>query len=81
MLKGGGGVSKLLPELTIDIRTGNLTARDQVKRFASLLINRSNISAQEGAAFLFRIPNTNCSRQDVFINTALTEEPGNILKL
>jgi len=80
MLKGEGGISKFLQELTKDIRNGNTSARDQVKKFASLLINGSETCAQEAAAFLLGIPNTNCSRKDVFINTALPEERVYILK-
>jgi len=80
MCKGNGGISKSMQEMTNDIRRGNVTARDQVKQFASLLIHGSEISAQEAAGFLLGIPNTNCSRQDVFINTDLPEERVFMLK-
>jgi len=80
ILKPDGGVSKLLQAATMDARLGNTVIRDKLKKFASILINGSEISAQEAAAFLLGIPNTMCSKQDVFINTALPDERIGILK-
>ncbi|OXA43032.1 ATP-dependent DNA helicase pif1 [Folsomia candida] len=63
-----------------DVRRGNIAIKDKLKKFASILINGSEISAQEAAAFLLGISNTNCSRSDVFINTAEPEERITFLK-
>jgi hypothetical protein len=78
--KGEGGVSKLLQAATQDVRRGNVTIKDKLKKFAKILINGSEISAQEAAAFLLSIPNTYCSKQDVFINTAHPDERISFLK-
>ncbi|XP_035710253.1 uncharacterized protein LOC110853120 [Folsomia candida] len=80
ILKSDGGVSKLLQALDQDVRRGNIAIKDKLKKFASILINGSEISAQEAAAFLLGISNTNCSRSDVFINTAEPEERITFLK-
>lgn len=80
ILKSDGGVSKLLQALDRDVRRGNIAIKDKLKKFASILINGSEISAQEAAAFLLGISNTNCSRSDVFINTGEPEERIHFLK-
>ena len=80
ILKGEGGVSKLLQTLTRDVKRGNISARAQVKQFANILINGSEVSAQEAAGFLLGIPNTHCTKQDVFVNTAEPEKRVSMLK-
>jgi hypothetical protein len=80
ILKSQGGVSKLLRTCMQDIKKGNFTIRESMQKYANVLINGSEISAQEAAAFLLQIPNTMCSRQDVFINTAKPDERTGILK-
>jgi len=80
ILKSDGGVSRLMQEAARDIRHGNTSIQEQLKRFANVLINGSEISAQEATAFLLGIPNTMCSRSDVFINTAPPDQRIRILK-
>ena len=74
ILKSDGGVSKLLQAVIDEARKGKLSAKDKLKKFASTLINGSEISAQEAAAFILGISNVNFSRADTFINTAPPEE-------
>jgi hypothetical protein len=80
IMKAEGGVSKLLQAATEDARRGNLTIREKLKKFANILINGSEISAQEAAAFLLGIPNTLASRDDIFVNTAPPDERVHMLK-
>lgn len=80
MMKGEGGVSRLLQEATKDIRRGNTVVRDKLKTFANILINGSEISAQEAAAFLLGLQNTTCSRKDVYISTSEPNERVRMLK-
>jgi hypothetical protein len=80
ILKSDGGVSKLLQAASKDARNGNHTIREKLKKHANILINGSEISAQEAAGFLLGLPNTSCSRTDVFINTALPNERIKMLK-
>jgi hypothetical protein len=80
ILKSDGGVSKLLQAASKDVRNGNHTVREKLKKYANILINGSEISAQEAAAFLLGLPNTSCSRTDVFINTAPPNERIKMLK-
>jgi hypothetical protein len=80
ILKSDGGVSKLLQAANKDVQKGNHTIREKLKKYANVLINGSEISAQEAAAFLLGIPNTSCSRSDVFINTAPPDERIRMLK-
>lgn len=74
------GCSKLLQASMEDIKRGNTSAQEKLKQFANILITGSEISAQEAAAFLFGIPNTHCSRQEIFINTGLPDERVGFLK-
>jgi len=80
ILKSNDGVSRTMQEAAKDARKGNTSIQEQLKRFANVLINGSEISAQEAAAFLLGIPNTMCSRGDVFINTAPPDQRIRMLK-
>ena len=72
--------SKLLHAANQDAKAGEAPYKDKLKKFARVLLNGTEISAQEASAFLLGIPNTSCSRQDVFINTAPPEERIGMLK-
>jgi len=78
--KAEGGVSKALQAAAKDAKKGNPTVKEKLKKFANILINGSEISAQEAAAFILGIPNTICSRSEVFINTAPPAERIRMLK-
>jgi hypothetical protein len=80
ILKSEGGVSGLLQAATRDARKGNTSVKDKLKAFANVLMNGTEISAQEAAQFLLGIPNTMCSRQDVFISTSEPNDRIGILK-
>jgi hypothetical protein len=80
ILKSEGGVSGLLQAAARDARKGNTSVKEKLKKFANILMNGTEISAQEAAQFLLGIPNTLCSRQDVFINTSEPNERIGILK-
>jgi hypothetical protein len=80
ILKSEGGVSKLLRAATESVRAGNLSVREKLSKHARVLINGTEISAQEAAAFLLGIDNTHCSRQAVFVGTSPPEERTHMLK-
>jgi hypothetical protein len=80
ILKSEGGVSGLLQAATRDARRGNTSVKEKLKRFANILLNGTEISAQEAAQFILGIPNTMCSRQDIFISTAEPKDRIGILK-
>jgi hypothetical protein len=80
IMKSEGGVSRLLQEATQEARRGNKTIQEKLNKFSNVLINGTEISAQEAAAFLLGLPNTSCSRSDVFINTAPSDERIGFLK-
>ena len=80
ILKSDGGLSKLLHAANQDAKTGDAPYKEKLKKFARVLLNGTEISAQEASAFLLGIPNTSCSRQDVFINTAPPDERIGMLK-
>lgn len=80
MLKAEGGVSKLLRAACREARLGNVPVQNKVKQFAKILINGTEISAQDAAAFVLGIPNTSCSRTDVYINTAKPTDRISMLK-
>jgi hypothetical protein len=80
ILKSEGGVSGLLQAATRDARRGNTSIKEKLKKFANVLMNGTEISAQQAAQFLLGIPNTLCSRQDIFISTAEPNERIGILK-
>jgi len=79
-MKANADLSKTLQAATKGVQNGNFSTRDKLKKFANILINGCEISAQEAAAFLLGTPNTTCSRVDVFINTALPNERIRMLK-
>jgi hypothetical protein len=81
ILKAAGGVSKLLRAAVQSVKNGNLSIPEKLRKYANVLINGTEISAQEAAAFLLGIPNTFCSRQDLFINTAHPDERIHMLKV
>jgi len=70
IMKSDGGVSKLLRAAQKEMENGNHTALEKLKRFAKVLCHGCEVSTQEAAGFLLGLPNTMCSRQDVFINTS-----------
>lgn len=80
MLKAEGGVSKLLRAACREARCGNTVIKDKLQQFAKILINGSEISAQDAAAFILGIPNTSCSRIDTYINTAQPNDRISMLK-
>jgi len=70
IMKSDGGVSKLLRAAQKEMENGNHTALEKLKRFAKVLCHGCEVSTQEAAGFLLGLPNTMCSKQDVFINTS-----------
>lgn len=80
VMKVEGGVSKLLREAARDAKNGNLSVYEKLQQHIKILINRSEISAQEAVAFVLGLQNTFSSRQDVYINTAPKAERIGILK-
>lgn len=80
MLKAEGGVSKFLRAACHEARLGNSVVQDKVKQFGKILINGTEISAQDAAAFLLGIPNTACSRVYVCINSSKPAERISVLK-
>jgi len=80
ILKSDGGVSKALQAAAADAKRGNVSVKEKLKKYANILINGSEISAQEAAAYLLGIGNTSCSRMDVFVNTSPPCERIGILK-
>lgn len=79
ILKSDGGISKLMKAANREAK-GNAEIREKLKAFAKVLLNGTEISAQEAAGFLLGIQNTHSSRQVVFINTGPPEERTGILK-
>ena len=71
--KTGGGVSKLLRQVTQEVNSGDLTLRDKLRKFANVFLNSSEISAQEAAFYILGLPYTLCSRESIFINTGNPE--------
>lgn len=59
---------------------GNEEIKDKLKAISKVLLNSTEISAQEAAGFLLGTPNCYGSRQTIYINTALPEERTRILK-
>lgn len=80
VMKAEGGVSKLLRDIVVESKNGNTTIREQLLKFASVLMNGSEISAQEAVAYLLGIRNIYSSRGTVYINTAAPEDRIGILK-
>jgi hypothetical protein len=66
ILKAAGGVSKLLRAAVESLKQGNLSIQEKLRKYANVLMNGTEISAQEAAAFLLGIANTICSRQVCF---------------
>jgi hypothetical protein len=80
ILKSDGGMSKLMKATALSIKKGNFTLQQQIQKYAGIFANSSEVSAQEGAAYILGIPNTRCSRSEVFINTAPRDDRTTILK-
>jgi len=80
ILKSQGGVSKLFRMAIADAKAGNLSIKKKFNKYANTLINGSEICAQEASAFVLGIPNTLCSRVDIYVNTSPAEERTKMLK-
>jgi hypothetical protein len=80
ILKSEGGVSRLLQAAVHEAKRGNKSIQEKLNKFANVLINGTEISAQEAAGFILGLDNTSCSRTDVFINTAPPNERIGFLK-
>lgn len=61
ILKSDGGISKLMKAANREAK-GNADIREKLKSCCKVLLNGTEISAQEGAGFLLGIPNTHSSR-------------------
>ncbi len=72
--KSSSGLAKLLRKSNEEIRFGNINLRDRLRKFGNIFNNFSQISQQEAAVGLLRIPLVNCSRSDIYINTSLPNE-------
>src|SRR5665811_1354973 len=72
--KADRNMSRLLRDADRDIRAGNQPLRKRLRDLGNEFANNVEISAQEAACMLMRIPMTECSRDTVFINTSLPEE-------
>lgn len=79
ILKSGGVISKLMKAASREAK-GNIEIREKLKAFAKVLLNGTEISAQEAAGFLLGIQNTHSSRQVIYINTGAPDERRRIMK-
>lgn len=78
--KAEGGVSKLLRAAAADAKKGNTSIQEKLQQFAKILINGTEISAQEAVLFLLGLPNTYCNRANIYINTAPASQRIGLLK-
>lgn len=79
ILKADGGISKLMRAANKSA-TGNQEIKDKLKAMSKVLLNSTEISAQEAASFLLGTPNCYGSKQTVYINTAPPDQRTRILK-
>jgi hypothetical protein len=80
LTKSFGGISKLLREIEADLRRGNKTLKEKIRTISNRFINSVEISAQEAAYLVLGLNLTNCSRDEVFINTGPSEERVKVLR-
>jgi hypothetical protein len=67
-------VSKLLREISQQIKNGNYGLRERLKMLCGTFLSHSEVSAQEAACHLLQIHMVEASRDVVFINTGRPEE-------
>ena len=72
--KAGGGVSKVLKLVTEQVKSGDLSLQEQLRKYGNAFLNSVEVSAQEAAFFILGLPYTMCSRECVFINTGDPEK-------
>nr|KAG5686477.1 hypothetical protein BaRGS_030059 [Batillaria attramentaria] len=71
--KAQRGMSTLLRNALTEVRKGNVSIKEQLRKIGNVFVNSSELSAQEACYYLLGIPVTNASRTSVFVNTG---EPG-----
>lgn len=79
ILKADGGISKLMRVANKSAK-GNQEIKEKLKAVSKVLLNSTEISAQEAASFLLGTPNCFGSKQTIYINTAPPDERTRILK-
>jgi hypothetical protein len=72
--KADRGVSKLLREISKDIRNGNYSLKERLRIVANTFATHSEVSAQEAACCLLQIHMTDSSRDVTFLNTGPPSE-------
>jgi len=72
--KSNGGMSKLMRDVCKDVKNGNLTLKERLRKFVNVFMNSSEISAQEAAFWVLGLPLSSCSRHSIYLNTSLPEE-------
>ncbi|XP_035700553.1 uncharacterized protein LOC118433080 [Folsomia candida] len=74
--KSDRGVSKILRQVSKEIREGNFSLKERLSLFANAFAKSSEVSAQEAACCLLKIPMTQSSRDVTFINTNRPDDRG-----
>lgn len=64
------GMSKLLKEVVEEVKSGNMTIKEKLKKYGHVFINKSEVSAQEAAYGNLGMALSRCSRDSVYINTS-----------
>lgn len=78
--KANRGISKVLKDVVEEVRNGNDTLRNRLKTVANAFINASEVSAQEAAWTLLRMPMSFMSDSDVYIPTSPPDERTRLIK-
>lgn len=64
------GMSKLLSEVVEEVKSGNLSVKEKLRKFGNVFLNKSEVSAQEAAYGNLGMALSRCSRDSVYINTS-----------
>lgn len=75
------GLSKLMRETEADLKKGNTSIKDKLKKFANTFINSNLMSAQEAVYHVLSLPLSKNSRKVVYINTSPKAVRVQMLKL
>lgn len=75
-------LSQLLHDAVIEVKKGNKSIRESLRAVGNVLMNASEISAQEAVYSLIHLPMTKASEADIilYINTSPPNERVHILK-
>ncbi|XP_044578906.1 uncharacterized protein LOC123261377 [Cotesia glomerata] len=74
------GLSRLMYDVTNEVKRGNYTMKEQLRLIANAFLKASEFGSQEAVYYILALPLSKCSREVTFVNTNLPENRIQVVK-